>query len=66
MRNKHLSNRQKLKRVLEIVGFILLVAVIVNNLIIARNFYYLDKLKVPQFFFLQANKNELFDPAKRY
>ncbi len=50
----------------KMVGLCLLIAVIVINLISAFNFYSLDKVPISDFFYFQANKNELFNPQKRY
>lgn len=50
----------------EQIGIFLLLAVVAVNLIVALRFYNLATIKISDFFFWQAQKNELFNPNKRY
>jgi hypothetical protein len=50
----------------ETIGFCLLLLIIVANLVIAFNYYYLDKITVDDFFYFQTNQGKLFDPNIQY
>lgn len=58
--------REKTNVFFEKLGFFLLLLLVLGHLIIACNFYFLGTIKIPRFFYLQANKNEYFEPGKRY
>jgi hypothetical protein len=50
----------------EKIGFLLLIIIVVANIIIACRYYNLTEMAIPDFFFDQANKNQLFDLKKRF
>jgi len=65
MESKLYIEKKGLKKT-EKFGLIILTVIILLNLIIAFNFYFLKSIKIPEFFYQQANKNEYYDPNKRY
>ena len=66
MKNRKPFTAEKRTALLDIIGFSLISLVVITNLTIAINFYFLRSIKVPAFFFQQVNKNEEFNPKKRY
>ena len=63
---KTLDKQGKINKTFEKFGFFLLTLLILGNLVIAFNFYFLKTINISNFFYLQAHKNEYFDPTKRY
>jgi hypothetical protein len=66
MKNNIGVSKIKYARLFEMIGYTLIVLIIAINVYVAANFYFLRSIKIPSFFFKQADKNELFDPKKRY